>query len=75
MRHAGDRAIERAEEMVDLERATTIAGIRQRLSEPGSDNCAVCGEEISAQRRAAMPSARRCASCETRRELAAKRGW
>lgn len=75
MRNAGNRAIERAEAMVDLERETQIAGIRQHLAEGGSAHCGDCGEAISKKRRAAMPSARRCAECETRRERAAKRGW
>lgn len=75
MRNAGNRAIERAEAMVDLEREQQIAGIRRYLSEPGSARCGDCGEMISSERRAAMPSARRCADCEARRERAAKRGW
>jgi RNA polymerase-binding transcription factor DksA len=75
MRHAGDRAIERAEAMVSLERDTAIAGIRAQLAEPGSRDCIGCGEEIPSERRAAMPSARRCADCEIGRERAAKRGW
>lgn len=75
MRHAGNRAIEHAEAMVDLERERMIAGIRKHLAEPGQAECGDCGDEISEERRAAMPSARRCAVCETRRERAAKRGW
>lgn len=75
MRHAGNRAVEHAEAMVDLERDTAIAGIRKRLDEPGSKDCEACGDEIPAERRAVLPSARRCATCEDRRERAAKRGW
>jgi phage/conjugal plasmid C-4 type zinc finger TraR family protein len=72
---AGERAIEQAEAMVAAERDKAIGDIRARLAEPGADACEDCGDEIPAQRRAAMPSARRCAACETRRERAAKRGW
>lgn len=75
MRHAGNRAVEHAEAMVDLERDTAIADIRKQLAEPGSAACQACGDDISKERRAAMPSARRCANCEDRRERAAKRGW
>lgn len=75
MLHAGNRAIEHAEAMVDLERERQIASVRKHLAEPGSASCGDCGDEIPAERRAALPSARRCADCETRRERAAKRGW
>jgi RNA polymerase-binding transcription factor DksA len=75
MRNSGNRAIEHAEAMVDLERDTAIADIRKQLAAPGAKACVDCGEGISDQRRAAMPSARRCATCEERRERAAKRGW
>lgn len=72
---AGERAIEQAEAMVTAERDKAIADIRAQLAEQGAEDCEDCGEEIPSQRRAAMPSARRCAECETRRERAAKRGW
>lgn len=72
---AGERAIERAEAMVTAERDKAIADIRAQLAEPGADACQDCSDEIPKERRAAMPSARRCATCETRRERAAKRGW
>ncbi|MGQ3101032.1 MAG: TraR/DksA C4-type zinc finger protein [Sphingopyxis solisilvae] len=75
MRHAGNRAIEHAEAMVDLERERQIASVRKHLAKQGSASCGDCGDEIPAERRAALPSARRCADCETRRERAAKRGW
>jgi RNA polymerase-binding transcription factor DksA len=72
---AGERAIEQAEAMVTAERDKAIADIRAKLAEPGAEDCEACGDEIPKERRAAMPSARRCASCEQRREIAAKRGW
>lgn len=72
---AGERAIEQAEAMVTAERDKAISDIRAQLAEPGADDCGDCGERIPKERRAAMPSARRCATCETRRERAAKRGW
>lgn len=75
MRNSGNRAVEHAEAMVDLERDTAVAGIRRGLTAPGSASCSDCGEDISPERRAAMPSARRCASCQGRRDRAAKRGW
>jgi phage/conjugal plasmid C-4 type zinc finger TraR family protein len=72
---AGERAIEQAEAMVTAERDKAIADIRAQLAEPGADDCEACGDKIPEKRRAAMPSARRCADCEGLRERAAKRGW
>lgn len=72
---AGERAIEQAEAMVTAERDKAIADIRGKLAEPGADACDDCGEDIPKERRDAMPSARRCTTCEERRERAAKRGW
>ena len=72
---AGERAIEQAEAMVTAERDKAIADIRALLAEPGADDCEACGNMIPKGRREAMPSARRCAECETLRERAAKRGW
>jgi phage/conjugal plasmid C-4 type zinc finger TraR family protein len=60
MYDGGERAIEAAEAAVNLETSQAIAGISAALSAPGSDDCADCGEPIPAQRRAALPSARRC---------------
>jgi phage/conjugal plasmid C-4 type zinc finger TraR family protein len=73
--HAGNRAIERAEEMVAMERDTAIARIRGTMASAGSELCEDCGDAIEAMRRAAMPSARRCASCQERFELKKRRGW
>ena len=75
MGDTGNRAIEQAEAMVVLERDTAIAGIREQLTKPGAADCDDCGEEISEGRRAAMPSARRCAPCEARHEQTKRRGW
>lgn len=74
MSDAGARAIEHAEAMVALENDVAIAEIRESLARPGSQYCMSCGDEIEPKRRAAMPSARRCADCQSRIEQAAKRG-
>lgn len=73
--HSGNRAIERAQAMVALECDMAVAGIRSRMAEPGSALCITCGEPIEPERRAALPSARRCVGCQSRAERAAKRGW
>ncbi|MBB5987416.1 TraR/DksA C4-type zinc finger protein [Sphingobium lignivorans] len=72
---AGERAIEHAEAMVALERDVAISRIRRAIGEPGSRHCATCGEAIEPERRAAMPSARRCTDCQEGHERAGKRGW
>ncbi len=75
MLHSGQRAIEHAQEMVALERDMAVKAVSRALAQPGAADCSDCGEEISEERRAAMPSARRCITCESRREVAARRGW
>lgn len=75
MMHAGKRAIEHAEAMVALECDVAINRIRATLAAPGSVNCGDCGDAIDAGRRAALPSVRRCVSCEEHREMRKKRGW
>lgn len=71
---SGNRAIERAEAMVAMERDLAVNRIRRDMEKPGTLHCVICDDEIAPARRAAMPSARRCATCQKRRELAEKRG-
>lgn len=75
MAEVGNRAVEAAEAAVGLERDAAIAAIRNGLARAGSDSCGDCGEPISAARRRVLPSAQRCADCESRRERRARRGW
>ena len=75
MQNAGNRAIEQAEEMVALERDASVAAIRRSLVEAGRCTCRDCGDPISAERRRAMPSAHRCADCQTCHERKMRRGW
>lgn len=71
---AGEREIESSEAVVALERDMAVGRIRAQLAGPGREDCLDCGAAIDARRRAAMPSALRCQSCEGRRERAARRG-
>lgn len=75
MQQSSNRAQEHAQAMVDLERQHAIDALRGRLKANGRPDCADCGEIIAAKRRAALPSATRCASCQSRRERIARRGW
>lgn len=63
-----ERDIESAEAMVGLERDEGIARIRSSLACIGGADCIDCGSAIPPERRSAMPSARRCVTCQTRHE-------
>jgi phage/conjugal plasmid C-4 type zinc finger TraR family protein len=53
--------------LAEAERATILAG-RAAPAADGAETCAVCGEPISAARRAACPGATRCAACQAEME-------
>ncbi len=57
-----------AADVIERTRAAGIARTAEALAEPGSAECAGCGDEIEPARRAALPSARRCISCQGRVE-------
>lgn len=64
----GERAFELAAEIVDKERDSIVAGIQAELSEPGRAFCIGCGDLIEAARQRALPSARRCITCQGQHE-------
>lgn len=71
----GNFAHELAALRAEQERDAGIKAARAPLSEAGSAVCISCGEDIDEERRAAMPSARRCIDCQTRIErYRARRG-
>lgn len=59
-----DRAQERAEFINATEVATGLAKIRIASTLPGLSDCADCDGEIEEARKRAVPSARRCVSCQ-----------
>lgn len=68
---AHELAVLRAEQELDA----GIRAARAPLQQTGSAFCISCGDEIEDERRAAMPSARRCIDCQTRIErYRARRG-
>ena len=71
--HATEREIEAAEANVLLERETAIARIRNDLALEGEDDCVDCDAPIGAARKAALPSAERCISCQAVHEKAERR--
>lgn len=72
--HAGNREVEHAEAMVELEREQAIARARSAIATAPADDCVDCAEPIEPRRRAAMPLARRCLRCQQIREAATRRG-
>lgn len=59
-----------AQRLEEDERAREIAGIVRAASREASPfrRCRECGDEIDAERRAALPSALRCLECQEARE-------
>lgn len=64
----GDVA-DRAASLTQAQELQAIAKARELLSRPGCADCTDCHEPISSERRAALPSARRCADCQGMAEM------
>jgi len=60
----GNRALERASELADQEAAAGVAAASAALEGEGRRECLDCSNEIEAARRQALPSAKRCVSCQ-----------
>ena len=71
--YVSEREIEAAEASVQLERDTAIARIQNDLASEGEDVCVDCDDPIGAARKAALPSAERCISCQAAHEKAERR--
>jgi phage/conjugal plasmid C-4 type zinc finger TraR family protein len=67
-----ERHIEASEAVVEQERVSGIARIQRALMEIGETECVDCGDPISARRRNAMPSAKRCIDCQSNTERASR---
>lgn len=65
---AGNKAHELADLRAEQEREAGIAAVQSALNRKGSDICISCGDDIELERKAAMPSARRCMHCQQRLE-------
>jgi phage/conjugal plasmid C-4 type zinc finger TraR family protein len=62
------------QEQIDATVKDGIERAKSRLPQgPGLTHCAECGEEISAARRAAVPGARLCLSCQAKHDQEAQR--
>jgi RNA polymerase-binding transcription factor DksA len=63
-----------AQMLIEAAAQEQVAGIRAALAKRGEPACIGCGDEIEPERRAALPSARRCRLCQGRVEARAARG-
>ncbi len=57
--------IDEANQRAEQEREASILKVRTALQAEGKPECVDCAELIDAERRAAMPSACRCITCQT----------
>lgn len=60
--------IELAESRVVRETHVMVSRLQGKLVPSAISDCTDCGEPIEPARKRAMPSARRCISCQTKRE-------
>lgn len=63
--NVGNLGHELADMRAEQERGAGIAAVQRTLAQNGTGYCIRCGENIEPERRAAMPSARRCVECQT----------
>lgn len=52
----------------ETERAEGVRRVKETLAAAGAAECIGCGDDIELARRAALPSARRCITCQDRVE-------
>lgn len=64
----GERGLERAEAFERLSNEAAVQRIRNNLAGLGEEFCISCGERIEEARRAALPSAKRCVTCQGKLE-------
>lgn len=63
--NVGNLGHELADMRAEQERDAGIAAVQRTLAQHGTGYCVRCGDNIEPERRAAMPSARRCVDCQT----------
>lgn len=68
MTDLSNRAFELAALRVEEERDCSVARSVAQLRTQGAMDCVDCGKPIGADRRAVMPSARRCIHCQAQQE-------
>jgi phage/conjugal plasmid C-4 type zinc finger TraR family protein len=63
-----ERGLERIEAFERLSKDAAVARIQNNLVGIGEEFCLTCGDRIEEARRAALPSAKRCVTCQTKLE-------
>lgn len=69
---AGNKAHDLADLRAEQERDAGILAVQSALNQKGSNICISCGDDIELERRAALPSARRCVQCQQQLERQGK---
>jgi phage/conjugal plasmid C-4 type zinc finger TraR family protein len=64
--------VDEAAAVIERARIAGIARAASALAGSGAASCIGCGDEIEPSRRAALPSARRCITCQSRVERRAR---
>jgi phage/conjugal plasmid C-4 type zinc finger TraR family protein len=67
-----DERIEKAQAYIANATSTALKSIQQSVAQSGDIYCDECGDEIEADRRIALPSARTCIDCQERLERRGK---
>jgi phage/conjugal plasmid C-4 type zinc finger TraR family protein len=60
--------VDQAGWLTETERAEGVRRVKESLAVAGAAACIGCGDDIEPARRAALPSARRCITCQGRVE-------
>jgi len=68
----GSRALDLADQYAQEQRDAAVRSVTSTLSVEGLDSCIDCSRPIDEARRKAIPSARRCVSCQEDREKSAR---
>lgn len=65
---------DRAQLLEEADRADAVRRVLKGLNGSGGEECLRCGDPIAGERRAALPSATHCLTCQERIEWAARTG-
>lgn len=63
---------DRADMWIEVERAQGVRLVRDKVGQEGAADCEVCGEDLTPERREAMPCARTCVECQAANERRVK---
>jgi len=64
----GNKGHDLADLRAEQEREAGVLAAQNALRQQGFEDCISCGDEIDVERRAALPSAKRCLDCQEKLE-------